>query len=293
MVAEPLAGALGSIASVVSAEQYRVVERNMRRVVGDDVSPEELARLTRRVFRNYAMYWFDSLRITNVSTEELDLSLSYEGLEHVIDPQRKGQGVIAAIPHLGAWEAGARWLVEVQGLNVVAAVEKLEPPELYEWFVDYRTKALGIDVVPVDSGAAAELASALASGSLLTLLCDRDLTGNGVEVEFFGEHTRLPGGPALLALRSGCPLVPLAVFYENGRHHGMVLPPIDTERRGRLRDDVERVTADLAKALETLIRRDPTQWHVLQPNWPSDFDALGIPRPEWARDIGSEPGDGA
>ncbi len=265
----------------------------MRRVVGEDLSPDEVARLVRMVFRNYAMYWLDSLRTPHVTTEELDRSLTYEGLEHVLDPQRKGQGVIAAIPHLGAWEAGARWLVEVQGLHVVAAVEKLEPPELYDWFVNYRTKDLGIDVVPVGSGAAAELAGALASGALLTLLCDRDLTGDGIEVEFFGERTRLPGGPALLALRSGCPLVPLAVFHENGRHHGYVLPPIDTERRGRLRDDVERVTADLARALETLISRDPTQWHVLQPNWPSDFDALGQPRPEWALSIGSESGHSA
>ncbi len=288
-VAVPLARTLGSVASVVSADQRKVVERNLQRVLGDDLIPGELPQLTRDVFRNYAMYWLDSLRIPSVSTEDLDRSLTYEGLEHIIDPQRKGQGVIAAIPHLGSWEAGARWLVEVQGLHVVAAVEKLEPPELYEWFVDYRTKELGIDVVPVGAGAAAELASALSSGALLTLLCDRDLTGDGVEVDFFGERTKLPGGPALLALRSGCPLVPLAVFHKDGRHHGMVLPPIDTERRGRLRDDVERVTSDLAEALETLIRHDPTQWHVLQPNWPSDFDALGLERPEWAGNAPSAP----
>lgn len=293
VVAEPVARTLGSIASMASADQRKIVELNLQRVLGENLDPSDLARLTREVFRNYAMYWLDSLRISSVSTEALDLGLTCEGLEHIVDPQRRGQGVIAAIPHLGSWEAGARWLVEIQELHVVAAVEKLEPPELYDWFVNYRTKELGIDVVPVGPGAAAELAAALSSGALLTLLCDRDLTGEGIEVEFFGERTKLPAGPALLALRSGCPLVPLAVFYKNGKHRGVVLPPIDTERRGRLRDDVERVTADLARALEDLIRRDPTQWHILQPNWPSDFDALGLERPEWARAAGVDPGRNA
>ena len=42
---------------------------------------------------------------------------------------------------------------------------------------------------------------------------------------------------------------------------------------------------DLAIALETLIRRAPEQWHLLQPNWPSDYDALGIERPAWLADL--------
>jgi KDO2-lipid IV(A) lauroyltransferase len=49
-----------------------------------------------------------------------------------------------------------------------------------------------------------------------------------------------------------------------------VLPPLDTSRHGKLREDVQRVTQDLAGALEVLIRRAPEQWHLLQPNWPSD-----------------------
>ena len=42
------------------------------------------------------------------------------------------------------------------------------------------------------------------------------------------------------------------------------------ERRGSLRDDVARVTRDLARHFEDLIREAPEQWHLLQPNWPSD-----------------------
>jgi KDO2-lipid IV(A) lauroyltransferase len=102
-------------------------------------------------------------------------------------------------------------------------------------------------------------------------LCDRDLAGTGPEVEFFGERTTLPGGPATLALRTGAALLPTAIYFD-GPHsrRSLVLPPIDTTRQGKFRQDVQRVTQELAQALEVLIRRAPEQWHLLQPNWPSD-----------------------
>jgi KDO2-lipid IV(A) lauroyltransferase len=60
--------------------------------------------------------------------------------------------------------------------------------------------------------------------------------------------------------------------YDRGRgHHGVVLPPVPVERRGTFREDVARITQALAENLEELIRRAPDQWHLLQPNWPSDY----------------------
>jgi len=92
-----------------------------------------------------------------------------------------------------------------------------------------------------------------------------------VEVEFFGERTTLPGGPATLALRTGATVVPTAVYFRPGRDHlGVVRPALEVERRGRLRDDIARITQAIAHELESLIRVAPEQWHLLQPNWPSD-----------------------
>lgn len=273
-VARPIARGLGGAASRISTDERFVVRRNLERIHGGRIDGWRMPDLVAEVYRNYAAYWFDSLDVTNMSHDELVRRVTVEGMEHLSAPLSAGQGVVAAIPHLGSWEAGARWLSEVAGVRVVAAVEKLDPPEVYEWFVDYRTRDLGIEVVPVDGQASQKLAAALSSGAMLTLLCDRDINGDGVEVEFFGERTRLPGGPALLALRTGSPLVPLAVYQRGDDFHGVVLEPIEVERRGRLRDDVTRTTQDLASSLEDLITRAPTQWHVLQPNWPSDVEAL-------------------
>ena len=115
------------------------------------------------------------------------------------------------------------------------------------------------------------MSAALAANHVVCLLCDRDLTRTGTPVTFFGEGTTLPSGPAVLALRTGAPLLPAAVYFRGrGDHLGIIRPTIDTTRTGRLRHDVGRVTADLAAELESLIRRAPMQWHLFQPNWPSD-----------------------
>ena len=113
---------------------------------------------------------------------------------------------------------------------------------------------------------------ALRANETVCLLCDRDLDRSGVDVEFFGEHTTLPAGPATLSIRTGAPLLPVGCYFTpkyNG-HHAVVRPAVPTLRRGGLREDVGRVTQALARELEFLIRRAPEQWHLFQPNWPSD-----------------------
>jgi KDO2-lipid IV(A) lauroyltransferase len=111
---------------------------------------------------------------------------------------------------------------------------------------------------------------ALKNNELLCLLSDRDVGAAGVEVSFFGETTTLPAGAATLAIRTGAPIIPVGAYYRGDLHHGVVRPPIPVERTGRLREDVGRVTQLVANELEGLIRKAPEQWHLMQPNWPSD-----------------------
>ena len=107
---------------------------------------------------------------------------------------------------------------------------------------------------------------------MVCLLCDRDLTGDGVEVEFFGERTTLPGGPALTgaAQRRAADPRRAATSCRAGRHELRILPPVPRGADRQLRDDVARVTQELAHQFEDLIRVAPEHWHLMQPNWPSD-----------------------
>ena len=102
-------------------------------------------------------------------------------------------------------------------------------------------------------------------------MSDRNLGDGGVEVEFFGETTELPGGAATLALRTGASIIPVAVYHRGAYNHAICDPPVPAERQAkRMGDDIQRITQDVATVLEKQIRREPTQWMLLQPNWPSD-----------------------
>lgn len=257
----------------LSADERRIAARNLHRAGYDLSGRFGTARGVRAVFDSYGRYWVDTLRLPHMSTDDVAAGVTVDGFEHIAAAFDDGRAPILALPHLGGWEWAARWLVEVKGLGVAAVVEELDSREVYDWFVEVREQH-GLHVIPFSEGASG-VAAALAAGELVCLLCDRDISGAGIEVEFFGERTTLPGGPALMALRSGAPLLPAAVYFEGDRCRGIVEAPLDTERRGRLREDVTRVTQDLARVLEMQIRRAPEQWHLLQPNWPSDVAALG------------------
>lgn len=269
----PMARGLAELGGVVMSRRMRdrraMVERHQQRVHGAPMSRWALDRRVRQTFASYARYWAESLRLPTLPAEELDRLMSYEGLDHLDRALAGGKGAILGVPHLGGWDPGGAWFTR-HGYELTVVVEPLEPPELFEWFAEFR-RSIGMEIVALGPGAGTAVMRALKDGRPVALLCDRDIQGNGIEVDFFGERTTLPGGPATLALRTGAPLIPCAVYFrEPAGYHGVVRPPLVVERTGTLRDDVTRVTQALARELEALIRRAPEQWHLLQPNWPSD-----------------------
>lgn len=233
-------------------------------------STDDLDRATAAAFSSYARYWLESFRLPALSELTLDRGIDVPAYHHVEEALERGKGVILALPHLGGWEWAGFWMATVNRLPITVVVEPLDPPELFEWFADFRER-LGMRVVPLGPNAGREVLGALRRNEIVCLLCDRDLTNDGIEVTFGDERTTLPAGPAMLALRSGAALLPTAVYFRpRGRHLGTVRPPIDVTRHGRLRDDVTAVTQRLADDLVTLIAAEPHQWHLFGPNWPSD-----------------------
>ena len=239
---------------------------NLRPVLdpGAPVDEDLLELFVRRGFASYGRYWAESAKLPSIAPAEVVRRFVIaEGLEHLEAARDAGRGTIVALPHVGSWDWGGALLARI-GLPMWAVAERLEPPELFAWFAAKR-EAMGIHVVPLDEHATGTLAGVLRAGGVVGLVCDRDLEGNGVEVEFFARRVTLPGGPATLALRTGAPILVAACYAGPGRdHHAVVLPPIVAERTtARLREDVTRTTQRVAAGLESLIRRAPEQWHVL------------------------------
>lgn len=266
--------ALGYGASLAPTEKRLIVERNLRRAYGRDLSGSELSSKVARTFDSYARYYYDSLRLPGLSRTQVEQGITLDGIEHVEAAMAAdGPGPVLALPHLGGWEWAAAYITRVRGWGLAAVVEALEPPELFEWFMEFR-KSLGMNIIPLGPDAAAGVAKAALDKQIVCLLCDRDIGGNGIAVEFFGEMTTLPAGPAVMALRVGSPVLPTAVYFDGDKVHGVVRPALDATRHGRLRDDVTRITQALAHELEILIREAPEQWHLMSPNWPSDHEAV-------------------
>jgi KDO2-lipid IV(A) lauroyltransferase len=268
-VATPVAEGLGRLAAPLLAHKRRLVTRNLRRATGGDLDGLALQRALSDTFASYGRYWLELFRLPRNAGRSLDRSFQATGWEHVADALDAGHGAILALPHLGGFDTAAAWLAG-RGEAPTVVVEPVEPPELFEWFAGVR-EAIGMEIVPLGPEAGSAVLRALKANRIVCLLCDRDLAGDGVEVEFFGERTTLPAGPATLALRTGAPLIPTAVYFRSrGRHFATIGPPVPVQREGRLRDDVTRVTQELARRFEELVRMAPEQWHLMQPNWPSD-----------------------
>lgn len=273
------ADGLARVARVAAVERREQVARTLTRVTAGQLRGAALERAVDTVFANYARYWHELFRLGDRTGDQLRAELPLEGTAVIDGALARGRGAVLALPHLGNWDYAGAGMV-AHGYRMSAVAEVVEPPELFAWFVRTRER-LGLRVIPLGADSASVVARHLAAGRVVCLLADRDITGTGVEVEFFGERTTVPGGPALLALRTGAPLVAGAAYFTEARrgpgragggpgHVGRFLREIPAERQGRLRDDVARVTQDLVHAMEDAIRAAPEQWLLMQPNWPGD-----------------------
>ena len=148
---ESLAGALATLTGLVLGRAMRgrrdMMQRHLRRILGPDVSDAELARHVRLAFRSYARYWLESFRLRDVTAAQLEAGMICDGLPFLQAARDEGRGVIMCMPHLGGWDFGGAWLASI-GYPLTVVVEPVEPPELFEWFAEFRQGLVqGIDKV--------------------------------------------------------------------------------------------------------------------------------------------------
>jgi KDO2-lipid IV(A) lauroyltransferase len=245
------------------------LRRNLRTVVGPDLPEAELDRLVRDGLRSYARYWMEAFRLPSRSREDFLRDFDLVNADEFHRVLGEGKGAILALPHMGNWDAAAAWLVS-HDYRMVTVMERLKPEGLYKRFIAYREK-LGMEVLPLTGGRRPPLdvlAEKATQGYAVPLLADRDLSARGVEVRFFGGRTRMPAGPAILALRTGAPLYAVDLWYTPdkclGRIRRIELPDPD---QGALDVRVRLTTQKLADAFELGIAEHPQDWHMLQKLW--------------------------
>jgi KDO2-lipid IV(A) lauroyltransferase len=241
---------------------------NLRRVVGPELPDRQLDRLVRAGMRSYARYWLEAFRLPALTAAQRRSRFRLAGEERLAAAMAAGTGAIVALPHAGNWDAAGAWAV-THGWPLTTVVERLRPERLYERFVAFR-QGLGLRLIPQRGGERPPLElleEALRQGHVVPLLADRDLSARGVEVDFFDGKTRMPAGPAILALRTGAPLFVVSMWYEPDAACGRLHGPLPMPTGGPLDQRVRAVTQQVADRLAEGIAEHPADWHMLQRLW--------------------------
>ena len=255
------------------------LRKNLARVTG--VAPKDVPdSLMRASLASYARYWREAFRLPTMDHRALGERLAevVEGNEHVDAALAAGRGAVMALPHSGNWDMAGVWFVQQYGRFTTVA-ERLKPESLYRRFIDYR-ESLGFEVIPLSGGEQPPfplLSQRLVDNKLVCLMAERDLSRTGVQVDFFGEPTRMPAGPAKLAISTGAALLPVHCWYDDDCRVEFY-PPVDCSS-----GDIGVVTQTLADVFARNIAEHPADWHMLQPQWLADLSQerqarLGIRR---------------
>lgn len=228
--------------------------------------PKELKRISRLNFRNHAKAYADLMQLPRARVESIRSRLNVQGLEHLEHARALGKGVLVVSCHMGSYEVvAAIWSATLAPVSFFA--EELEPRALFEWYRDTRAR-LGISVLTLDHGGIRRVLEALREQEMVITAIDRDITGTGHEMPFFGRPAPIPLGPAAIALRTGTPLFPVCVYrLPDDTYMAEGTPLVVAESTGNARDDQVRTTAQLLRRIEQFIQSHPDQWHVPHRIW--------------------------
>ncbi|MFI5716960.1 phosphatidylinositol mannoside acyltransferase [Nocardia sp. NPDC051750] len=255
------------------------LRRNLARVIGTspEAVPDELIRAS---MRSYARYWREAFRLPAMDHRELAASgrIDVQGLDNVDAALDRGRGLVFVLPHSGNWDMAGTWLVQNYGTFTTVA-ERLKPESLFERFVAYR-ESLGFEVFPLTGGEQPPLtvlAQRLRQNKIVCLMGERDLTGRGIPVTFFGERTWMPAGAAKLAVETGAALIPVHVWFtvdDAGRESWIV----DAQEPLDVSGGIAAATQALADRFAANIAAHPADWHMLQPLWETDLSEARLDR---------------
>ena len=234
--------------------------------VRPELSATALEKITRAGMHSYMRYWMEAFRLPSWTPEQIRQRFYLDNTKMLDEAVAMGTGVIMVPGHLANWDSAGAWAADrYGGLSTVA--ERLKPEGLFEQFLAYR-RSLGMQVLPLgDPEIMRFLSRALQRGGMVALLGDRDVGGNGIEVDFLGGRAKLPAGPAALSVLTGAPVLPIGLWYDGSRLRGHVYDPIVATPGQDRSTQIPVMTQKLADSLGQAIHAHPEDWHMMQRVW--------------------------
>ena len=237
---------------------------NYKRVM-PNISERELEELTKDGMRSYLRYWFDTFRLNKWSKSRI-IETTFVVRENLLrDPIETKEGCIIALPHAGNWDHAAAYFCST-GIPLTAVVEKLKPEAIFKKFLAYR-QSIGIEAISHREKTIPILIERLNQGKLIALVADRDMSRNGIEVNFLGGIAKMPAGPAILAIKTGSPLVTAYIRYLNKGIEITFDETIKLPVTGSEEEQIKIVTQSMSDNFAKRIKDSPVDWHMLQRIW--------------------------
>jgi KDO2-lipid IV(A) lauroyltransferase len=259
------------LSKVISDRIYRKNGKGVKRLRGNyrrvmpNMSERELEELTKDGVRSYLRYWFDTFRLNKWSKSRI-IETTFVVRENLLrDPIATKQGCIIALPHAGNWDHAAAYFCST-GITLTAVVEKLKPEAIFKKFLAYR-QSIGIEAISHKEKTIPILMERLNEGKLIALVADRDMSRNGIEVNFLGGVAKMPAGPAILALKTGAPLVTAYIRYLEKGIEITFDETIKLPVAGSEDEQIKIVTQSMADNFAKRIKASPVDWHMLQRIW--------------------------
>ena len=259
------------LADYVSDRIYKKNGKGIKRLRGNygrvmpEYSSQKLEELTKLGMRSYLRYWFDTFRLSKWSKNRI-ISTTQVIRENLLrDPIQSKQGCIVALPHAGNWDHAAAYFCST-GITLTAVVEKLKPEAIFKKFLAYR-QSIGIEAISHKEKTIPILTERLQAGKLIALVADRDMSRNGIEVNFFGKTSKMPSGPAILAIKTGAPLITAYVRYTPGGIEIIFDETLKPTNSGSEEEQIKIITQSMADNFAKRIKENPVDWHMLQRIW--------------------------
>ena len=259
------------LADYVSDRIYKKNGKGIKRLRGNygrvmpEYSSQKLEELTKLGMRSYLRYWFDTFRLSKWSKNRI-ISTTQVIRENLLrDPILSKQGCIVALPHAGNWDHAAAYFCST-GITLTAVVEKLKPEAIFKKFLAYR-QSIGIEAISHKEKTIPILTERLQAGKLIALVADRDMSRNGIEVNFFGKTSKMPSGPAILAIKTGAPLITAYVRYTSGGIEIIFDETLKPTNSGSEEEQIKIITQSMADNFAKRIKENPVDWHMLQRIW--------------------------
>ena len=254
---------IGKIVLSRNGAQMKRLRSNLQRVVPGN-GPDAMDELMRDAVSSSMRFWCDTFRCSDWSKSRISTTVTATREELLTAPMKDGRGVVIALPHAGNWDHAGFYFCGM-GFPLVTVAERVKPEALFNKFLEYRQN-MGMEVLALDGRSMGTLMQRAREGALIALVSDRDLSRSGVDVNFFGHPARMPAGAALLAIRTGIPLVTAFVSYTNTGIHiefnSVAIPSQGTEA-----ERVTTVVQECADLFAKGISAHPQDWHMLQRIW--------------------------